>query len=133
LWGGITELLVRARLTYMLGCVSLEERNPKVGWAIYEYFLKNNLICKDFFAIPRPGFKMDRPPERELKKLLSDEHSLRRNIPALFKGYLRLGALICGEPALDREFGTTDFFILVDIGQVPPRYKRHFNYRNGKG
>ncbi len=132
LWGGITELLVRANLTYMLGCVSLEERDPRTGWAVYEYLLRKGLVCKKFFAIPRPGFKLARPHPHEIEKVLADETALKRIIPPLFKGYLRLGALICGEPALDREFGTTDFFILVDINKVPIRYKRHFNYRNHK-
>ena len=130
LWGGITELFVRANLSYMLGCVSLEESEPKIGWAIYEYLSMKGLVCKEFTAIPRPGFKLTRPPNRDIAKMLADESALKKNIPPLFKAYLRLGALICGEPVHDREFGTTDFFILVDINKVPLRYKRHFNYRN---
>jgi putative hemolysin len=133
LWGGITELLVRANLTYMLGCVSLEETDPRAGWGVYEYLSRKGLVCKEFFAIPRPGFRLARPSDHEIEKILANEADLRKIIPPLFKGYLHLGALICGEPALDREFGTTDFFILVDINKVPSRYKRHFNYRGNKG
>jgi len=132
LWGGITELLVRAKLTYMLGCVSLEGTDPKTGWAVYEYISKNYFVSKDFTVIPRPGFKLKRPPEREIKKVLADEEALKKSIPPVFKGYLRLGGIICGEPALDRDFGTIDFFILVDMDKVPARYKRHFNYRENK-
>lgn len=133
LWGGITELMVRANLTYMLGCVSLEGTDPKIGWALYEYISRKGLVSKDFTVIPRPGFKVKRPAEREIEKVLADETSLKKSIPPIFKGYLRLGALICGEPAFDREFGTIDFFILVDIRKVPLRYRRHFNYRSGDG
>jgi putative hemolysin len=132
LWGGITELLVRAGLTYMLGCVSLIGTDPKIGWSVYEYLSRKNSVCKDFTVIPRPGFKLKRPDKSELKNMLADEASILRQIPPLFKGYLRLGGLICGEPALDIEFGTIDFFILVDINKVPARYKRHFNYRASK-
>ncbi|MFH1996889.1 MAG: GNAT family N-acyltransferase [Candidatus Omnitrophota bacterium] len=129
LWGGITEILVRADLRYMLGCVSLKGTDPTIGWAMYQYIVKKYSVCKDFSVIPRPGFKLDRPADSEIKKLLADERTLKNNIPPLFKGYLRLGGVICGEPALDKEFGTIDFFILVDINKVPARYKRHFNYR----
>ncbi len=133
LWGAITELLSRAHLTYMLGCVSLEEMDPAVGWAIYEYLAGDGLIYKEFTATPRPGFRLERPAAAKIEKLLADKNLLLKHIPPLFRGYLRLGALICGEPAFDREFGTVDFFILVDINKVPDRYKRHFNYRNDGG
>ena len=133
LWGGIIELLVRANLRYMLGCVSLEETDPKIGWALHEYISKKYSTSIEFTVIPRPGFKLERPPDHEIEKVLADETALKKSIPPIFKGYLRLGAFICGDPALDREFGTIDFFVLVDINNVPIRYKRHFNYRNNKG
>lgn len=133
LWGGITELLMRANLTYMLGCVSLEETNPKIGWAVYEYISRRYSISREFFVTPRPGFRLSRPPQHEIERLVKDESFMKKNIPPIFKGYIRLGGLICGEPALDSEFGTIDFFILVDINKVPIRYKRHFNYRDTTG
>lgn len=128
LWAGITELIVRGKLTYMLGCVSLDDTDPALAWALYEYISHKYPKCVDFKVVPRPGFKLDRPDEREIKKLLSDEDFLKKSIPPIFKGYLRLGGYICGEPAADREFGTIDFFIMVDINNVPARYKHHFNY-----
>lgn len=129
LWGAITELLVRAKLIYMLGCVSLETTDPKIGWALYEYISKKHPANKNFTVTPRPGFILKRPAKHEIKKLLSNEDLIKKTIPPLFKGYLRLGGSICGEPVLDKEFGTIDFFIMVDINKVPERYIRHFNYR----
>lgn len=133
LWSGITELLVRADLVYMLGCVSLEDVEPRIGWAVYEYIAARSLISKDVTVVARPGFKLVRPPEHEIKKVLADGVLLQNKIPALLKGYLRLGAVICGEPALDRDFGTIDFFILLDVNKVPDRYKYHFNYKRNSG
>ena len=46
--------------------------------------------------------------------------------PALVKGYLRAGAWVCGEPAWDPEFNTADFFLLLPLANVAPRYARHF-------
>ena len=37
---------------------------------------------------------------------------------SLIKGYLRVGAGVCGPPALDREFGTTDFLVLLDTAPL---------------
>jgi putative hemolysin len=35
-------------------------------------------------------------------------------LPKLFSAYVRLGAKVISEPAIDREFGTVDFLILQD-------------------
>jgi len=129
LWSAIAELLVRAELTYMLGCVSLENTDPAVGWALYEYISEKHPKYTDFDVMPRPGFILKRPAGQTINKLLSSNEFLRKNIPPLLKGYLRLGGCICGEPALDKEFGTIDFFIVVDINRVPERYQRRFNYQ----
>ena len=47
-------------------------------------------------------------------------------VPPLLRGYLRLGAWIGGEPAHDEDFGVADFFVLLSVDRVDPRYLRHF-------
>ncbi|GII86820.1 hypothetical protein Ssi03_48100 [Sphaerisporangium siamense] len=47
-------------------------------------------------------------------------------VPPLLRGYLRLGAWICGAPAHDPDFGTADFFVLLSLANVDVRYLRHF-------
>jgi putative hemolysin len=39
----------------------------------------------------------------------------------LFSSYLRLGAKVCGGPALDREFGVTDYLVVLDLRDVDSR------------
>ncbi|MBC7804364.1 MAG: GNAT family N-acetyltransferase, partial [Candidatus Parcubacteria bacterium] len=46
--------------------------------------------------------------------------------PQQRRGYLRAGAWICGEPALDPEFNTADFFLLLPLERLAPRHARHF-------
>ena len=43
-------------------------------------------------------------------------------IPALMRGYLRLGAQVCGEPAYDPDFGVGDFPALLDKRRADTRY-----------
>ncbi|GAB1326166.1 GNAT family N-acetyltransferase [Streptomyces sennicomposti] len=50
----------------------------------------------------------------------------RTELPALLRGYLRLGAQVCGEPAHDPDFGVADLYVLLSMRQVNPRYLRHF-------
>lgn len=58
-----------------------------------------------------PHEPIDRPPEADL--------------PPLIRGYLRAGALVCGEPAWDPEFSTADFLMLIAVDNVSGRYARH--------
>lgn len=127
LWSGIAELMKRAKLRYMLGCVSLEETDPSVGWAIYEHLLTDGRLCSFLSGIPRPEYTLPPPDENRVKELLADKNKLLKYIPPLFKGYLRIGCKICGNPAFDSEFGTIDFLIIVDVRTVPERYLRHFS------
>ena len=46
--------------------------------------------------------------------------------PPLVKGYLRLGAKICGAPAWDPDFNTADFLTLLRLTDINARYARHF-------
>jgi putative hemolysin len=46
--------------------------------------------------------------------------------PKLLRAYLTIGARICSEPALDREFGTIDFLTLLDLQTLHPRVAARF-------
>ncbi|MCX5063146.1 GNAT family N-acetyltransferase [Streptomyces sp. NBC_00201] len=47
-------------------------------------------------------------------------------LPALLRGYLRLGAWVCGQPAHDPDFGVADLYVLLSMRRVNQRYLRHF-------
>ncbi|CAL9594674.1 hypothetical protein SUDANB58_05308 [Streptomyces sp. enrichment culture] len=47
-------------------------------------------------------------------------------LPPLLRGYLRLGAWVCGEPAHDPDFGVADLYVLLPMDRIHPRYLRHF-------
>jgi len=133
LWKAIALLLLRSDRTYMVGCVSLETTDSKIGRALYRHLSQTRVVSQEITAVPRTQFLLDGAPEHEIEKVLGDKTALKKYIPPLFKGYLRLGGLICGEPAFDREFGTIDFFIIVDVREVPDRYRRHFDYVKNSG
>ncbi|MFB9894583.1 GNAT family N-acetyltransferase [Planobispora takensis] len=54
------------------------------------------------------------------------ERAGQAGLPALLRGYLRLGAWVCGPPADDPAFGVADFFVLLPMAAVSPRHLRHF-------
>jgi putative hemolysin len=46
-------------------------------------------------------------------------------LPPLIKGYLRLGASVIGEPAWDPDFNAADLPMLLNLDQIPVRYRKH--------
>ena len=46
--------------------------------------------------------------------------------PALIKGYLRLGAKVLGAPAWDPDFNTADLPMLMQVKDLPNRYRKLF-------
>jgi hypothetical protein len=63
----------------------------------------------------------------------ADEPAQFQKLPSLIKGYLRIGALVGGPPALDREFGTADFFLLLDFGTLKGEYLKRLGLADVKG
>ena len=59
---------------------------------------------------PRPGFTI--PISAAIPE------TPRINPPRLLRAYLSIGAQICGEPAMDREFKTIDFLTLLDLTKL---------------
>src|SRR5690242_3986715 len=47
-----------------------------------------------------------------------------RQITPLFGIYMRYGARVCSPPALDRDFGTVDFFVLCDVEAMDARSRK---------
>lgn len=126
LWAGIAEVLKRSKLRYLLGCVSLETTEPAVGWALYEHFKERNNLSAVLQATPTEDFTLPPPDADKMQELLNNRRTLLHLIPPLFKGYLRLGVGICGAPALDKEFSSIDFLVLLDHASLPEKYFRHF-------
>jgi putative hemolysin len=117
LWAGLGEYMQRHGYTAMLGCSSVSMADGGHHAASLYRQLSESTALSDpeyrvFPRLPLPleHLEMHRPVE----------------VPALLKGYLRLGARICGAPAWDPDFGTADFLTLLRLSELHPRYARHF-------
>lgn len=119
LWAGIAEAMNRSQVKYFFGCVSVDTLDAAIGWGLYQRFVEEGLISEKMKARPRPEYIL--PP-------FDGYYPETIPLPPLLKGYLRLGSKICGEPALDEEFGSIDFLMLLDTADVPERFRRHFKF-----
>lgn len=129
LWNGIAETMRRAGMRYLIGCASLEDTRPCAAMALYEHFRRFDLLDRQVYAEPLKKYQLPDYDEDEVTAMLEESSVLRDLLPPLLKGYMRLGARICGKPAFDRAFGTIDFLILLDVARLPARYSRHFNIK----
>ncbi|NDD22509.1 MAG: hypothetical protein EB098_00145 [Betaproteobacteria bacterium] len=83
--------------------------------SMWKQLAKTNLASIEFHVRPRLPLPID-----ELDADLPVEP------PALIKGYLRLGAKILGAPAWDPDFNTADLPMMMQVKDLPLRYRKHF-------
>lgn len=123
MWAGILAYLDRGGYDFVTGCVSVPVIDP-TGQASAGSQLRG---VRDFVN------RRHRAPAeytvRPIRPVIIDGRELdeiappgRVSVPPLMRGYLRLGAQVCGEPAHDPEFGVGDFPALLDKRNADTRY-----------
>jgi putative hemolysin len=55
-----------------------------------------------------------------------DRRAARAALPALVRGYLRLGAVFGEGCVVDDAFGTTDVFVVLPVGHIGRRYLSYY-------
>ena len=116
LWAGLARYMVENRYGHMIGCASVSVRDGgHAAAAIYER-VKERHLCPAQYRV-RPHARL---PLESLDATVSPE------LPPLVKGYLNVGAWICGEPAWDRDFNVADLLILLPLSNINARYAQHF-------
>lgn len=124
LWAGIANYIQKRDIRVLMGCGSLHSVNTFHVNEIYAYLkAKGHLVPDELRVTPHQTHRLPGFREEDLQE---DPKVVARRFPPLLKGYLRLGALIGGEPALDRAFGTTDLFIYFDAQSITSRYGKRF-------
>lgn len=107
LWKGIAGYARAQGARYLLGCSSLDSQDPAVGWATFRKLAAHH-AGDDWCTRPMRGFECRAGGAAEGAVVAPA-------VPRLLSAYLALGAVICGPPAIDREFRTIDFLTLLDI------------------
>lgn len=120
LWSGLAGFMLEEGFDFLMGCASVPVADGGVQVAAIRHYLqaKNLLADRDRCVSPRVPMPQ-----------LAHNSDVEIVWPPLLKAYLRLGAKVCGDPCLDAEFGVADFFILLDVQDLSPRYARHFLHR----
>jgi putative hemolysin len=101
------------RSRYLFGCCSLTTTDPDDGWRAMKTIRPGAMLHDEIMLPARSGYSCG-SPEREHDPGLGGALPL----PKLFQTYMKLGAKVISEPAIDREFGTVDCLILMDSSVV---------------
>ncbi len=121
MWAGILAYLDRCGYDYVTGCVSVPTHPagevPGSGLRGVRDFVSRRHAAPAEYTV-RPY----RPVVIDGRGLDDIAPPARVSVPALMRGYLRLGAQVCGEPAHDPDFGVGDFPALLDKRHADVRY-----------
>jgi len=109
LWQFLAEYSARNQRRYLFGCCSINSQDPVAGGQLFEWLYRTGHVHTEFKVIPRTGSKCI------FYKMVNAK--LYRGLPSTFHTYLKLGARICGLPAIDREFRTIDFFTILNLSE----------------
>ena len=118
MWAGILAYLDRRGYDYVIGCVSVPTHGDGPPGSnlrgVRDLVLTNHRADRTVHPF--------RPVVLDSRGLDSIQPPARPTLPPLMRGYLRLGARICGQPAHDPSFGVGDFPTLLDKRQADLRY-----------
>jgi putative hemolysin len=129
MWAGILAYLDRCGYDYVTGCVSVpidgDAQDGPAGQApgsalrgVRDFVLSRHAAADHLRVRP---YRPVRVHGRHLDDIPAPP---RPSIPPLMRGYLRLGARVCGEPAHDPDFCVGDFCVLLAKRDADTRYLR---------
>lgn len=119
LWKGLALYVAANRRRFLFGCSSLSSQGPDEGKAFMDYLEERGHLHPELRIRPRRAFEC-------YDEDFAGCSGLRVRVPPLFRTYLRHGALICGPPAIDRQFKTVDFLVLFDVDTMSREMFRTF-------
>lgn len=116
LWAGLARFMLTGGYEYLMGCASISLADGGSSATETYLSLRGAHLSPDYWrVVPRRPFPIQ-----------SGIVVGKPILPPLIKGYVRLGAYICGEPAWDQQFNTADLFMLLPMSRMDERYARHF-------
>lgn len=122
LWSGLVDFLIVTGHHALIGCASIPLKDDPAAAAQLAVMLSRtykgpaDLKAEPLLRLPHDVFISAREATR---------------LPPLIKGYLRSGAVVCGDPCWDPDFDCADLLLYLSIDRLVGRYARHFLPQDG--
>jgi putative hemolysin len=123
LWQGVWNYARAHRIDVMIGCASFEGADPSAHALGLSFLHHHASAGAEWRARAHDHLRVDMDM---MPKEAIDAKAAIRALPPLIKGYLRLGATIGDGAVIDRQFGTTDVFVVMPVASIRSRYFAHF-------
>ena len=121
LWRLLANFMSATGSRYLFGCCSVFTQDAQEAADVLAKLQLDGHVDDPFEILPNPEFEILDP------KLVGDPE--RAEIPALVNIYMRIGAKVIGEPAIDRKFKTVDYFVMFDLDEINRKYRKMFFWR----
>jgi putative hemolysin len=116
LWTGLLRYMVEHRHEYLIGCASISMADGgHAAASIFRAVESRHMSPLEYRVFPRCRLPLES---------LDTERTAA--LPPLVKGYLNVGAYVCGEPSWDPDFNCADLPVLLPLSRMDVRYARHF-------
>ena len=116
LWSGLAKYMQMHNYEYMIGCGSVPMTDGgHMAASLYHQLKDDYLSPAEYRVFPRNALPIS-----------ALNNDMQVVCPPLIKGYLRLGAYICGEPTWDSYFNTADMLVMLPLSNINSRYASHF-------
>ncbi len=117
LWRGLARYLTLLKKRYFFGCCSIFTNDRVIGERAFQRLKRNDHFHPHIFIEPRKN-SIPLPPIPQVSVVIK--------LPILFEMYLKIGAKFCSPPMVDTGFGTIDFFVILDVLKMNPKYREIF-------
>lgn len=119
LWKGIAEYIQKTGAKYLFGCASVQTTDLLEASLLLGDLRERGLSSSEYGVRPTPDYRS----ELLAVKSTGAEKS---EIPALIQSYILAGTKFYGEPALDRDFGCYDFFMMLKVDEMSKLFRRRY-------
>lgn len=123
LWRGLLAYVRAHRIDVMIGCASFPGSNPKDHAEALSYLAHYAGAESEWNVSAQTALYV---PMAMVAKDALEPKRAREALPPLIKGYLRLGARFGDGAVVDRQFNTTDVFVVMPIKEIGARYIDYF-------
>ncbi|WP_039799705.1 GNAT family N-acetyltransferase [Nocardia araoensis] len=122
MWAGILHYIQLTGYEWVMGCVSVPMQNIPADPPGVNVRGVRDMLLGRHASDPERRVHPYNPVIVDGKTLDELTPPSRPKLPPLVRGYLRLGAEICGEPAHDPAFAVADFVVLLGLNTINTRY-----------
>ncbi|ONI83336.1 GNAT family N-acetyltransferase [Saccharothrix sp. ALI-22-I] len=115
-WAGIARYMLLSGHSWLIGCASVPLHDGgSFAAGVWDAVRTKHHAPDEYRVTPLTPWDV-----------ASVQRPEKTVLPPLLKGYLRLGAWVCGPPALDADFGVADLPVLLGMDRVDQRYLKFF-------